>query len=538
MGCGCCYIQSKCFYSQRAPPLPGPKNLPQNFDKNTTQLECFELFWTDEIWDLFVTETNRQAAAVKAQKTDNYVAKDFKPVTKEELKAFFGLRITMEMLVYKDRYEQYWQLESTNNITYTPGFGKVMSRDRFLAIWTMLHCVDESDPNLDKTDKIYKNRPIIDYLIEKFWYYYVPNQHLSLDEGMIPSKNKSAIRQYIKAKPVKWGLKAFMLCEGDTGYILNGEIYTGHRDDPNAIATLGATGNLVVRLSEPYHGQNYTLYTDCFYTSIALCEALLTKDTLLCGTVMTNRRGFPRELIQPMDRGDHQLLFNGECAAIAWCDKKPIFFITSTEIDEPVTHVLRYNHQEHRHLEVECPKPVKTYNQYMGGTDKNDQLTKLQRCRRHYRWPRRLTIKSFMWAVYNSHIIHKSLDPPEESGRPLTFHGYIEKLCVQLIGNHICETPLIRRRVVPAEGRLRNAPDEPIHLVDRAADATTNNRCVVCLEKNRKARKQRPGAPADELPSVRKTVFKCTSCNVFLCVKSGDDNCFKAYHTKQKYWRA
>ena len=298
------------------------------------------------------------------------MAKDFKPVTKEELKAFFGLRITMEMLVHKDRYEQYWQLESTNNITYTPGFGKVMSRDQFPAIWTMLHCVDESDPNLDKTDKIYKNRPIIDYLIEKFWYYYVPNQHLSLDEDMIPSKNKLAIRQYIKAKPVKWGLTAFMLCEGDTGYILNGEIYTGHRDDPNAIATLGATGNLVVRLSEPYHGQNYTLYTDRFYTSVALCEALLTKDTLLCGTVMTNRRGFPRELIQPMDRRDHQLLFNGECAAIAWCDKKPIFFITSTEIDEPVTHVLRYNPLEHRRLEVECPKPVKTYNQYMGGTDK------------------------------------------------------------------------------------------------------------------------------------------------------------------------
>src|SRR6218665_1477459 len=35
---------------------------------------------------------------------------------------------------------------------------------------------------------------------------------------------------------------------------------------------------------------------------------------------------------------------------------------------------------------VTCPALVKAYNMYMGGTDKNDQMTKLQRCRRHYKW--------------------------------------------------------------------------------------------------------------------------------------------------------
>ena len=57
---------------------PGVKNLPQHFDHETAPLDCFELFWTDHIWNLFVTETNRQADHVKMAKPTNYLAKDFK----------------------------------------------------------------------------------------------------------------------------------------------------------------------------------------------------------------------------------------------------------------------------------------------------------------------------------------------------------------------------------------------------------------------------------------------------------------------------
>ena len=79
--------------------------------------------------------------------------------------------------------------ERDNFLTVTPGFAKVMDRDRFLALWTMLHCVDENDPNVDKTDKIYKSRPIFNYIMTKFQRHYIPKCELSLDEGMIPTKN-------------------------------------------------------------------------------------------------------------------------------------------------------------------------------------------------------------------------------------------------------------------------------------------------------------------------------------------------------------
>ena len=49
----------------------------------------------------------------------------------------------------------------------------------------------------------------------------MPRQYTSLDEGMIPTKNRLAIKQYIKDKPIKWGIKSFLLCESETGYILH-----------------------------------------------------------------------------------------------------------------------------------------------------------------------------------------------------------------------------------------------------------------------------------------------------------------------------
>ena len=233
---------------------------------------------------------------------------------------------------------------------------------------------------LDKTDKIYKNRPIIDFLMKKFREYYVPEQELSLDEGMIPCEKTSNQAVY-KVKANKVGFEIFLLCKAKSGYIINAKIYTGKREDANTIVDLGVTGNLVMRISFPYKDQNYCLYTDRFYTSVALCEYLLRVDTLLCGTVQSNRKRFPKELVKrKMDRGRSELRFNGKCAAIVWCDKKPIYFVTSTHIDAPLETVLRYDaHEQTVGSELSQSRQIL---QSVHGRNKNGQLTRLQRCRR------------------------------------------------------------------------------------------------------------------------------------------------------------
>ena len=83
----------------------------------------------------------------------------------------------------------------------------------------------------------------------------------------------------------------FRLCTGDV-YTWNMELYTGKGREQ--IASLGVTDSLVVRLMKPILGKGHTLYTDNFYTSMALAKYLLEKNTYICGTLRANRRNLPK----------------------------------------------------------------------------------------------------------------------------------------------------------------------------------------------------------------------------------------------------
>jgi hypothetical protein len=44
-------------------------------------------------------------------------------------------------------------------------------------------------------------------------------------------------------------------------------------------------------------GKNLQLYFDNFYTSVELLKDLHTRGVLACGTVRTNRKGLPKQLL-------------------------------------------------------------------------------------------------------------------------------------------------------------------------------------------------------------------------------------------------
>ena len=85
------------------------------------------------------------------------------------------------------------------------------------------------DENLDTSDKVYTSRPVFTHLIERFQTHYVANCELSLDEGMIPTENSLSIKQCNKDKPIRWGIKNYLLCDSENGYIIKAGIYTGRR---------------------------------------------------------------------------------------------------------------------------------------------------------------------------------------------------------------------------------------------------------------------------------------------------------------------
>lgn len=158
----------------------GPQNIPGFITDESKAGDFLSLFFDDAFWDGLCTMTNLRAHQTREQKPNSYYAKNFSPVSPPEMKAFVGLRLCMEYLVIKPSYRDYWKSEGSDFVMFTPGFLQVM---------------DEQDPNIDKSDKIYKVRPMLNDLLEKFKLYYKPSQHLSIDEGMIPTKNRLAIKQ-------------------------------------------------------------------------------------------------------------------------------------------------------------------------------------------------------------------------------------------------------------------------------------------------------------------------------------------------------
>jgi len=201
--------------------------------------------------------------------------------------------------------------------------------------------------------------------------------------------------------------------------------------------------------------------------------------------------------------------------------------------------VQRYDAKEHKKIPVTCSAAVKAYNDNMGGKEKNDQMTKLRRCRRHYRWPCRLVMKFFLWAAYNAYVLQHCFCPHKQPGKRLkTFHMFVDELCHNLVGTFHHSPKITSRRVSdPSDTRLLNDPSVPVHMPERGAGATSNNRCVVCNETYKQAKRKKPDASNSQLLKCSKTVYKCTMCQVYLCIGSGADNCFNAYHSKKQYWR-
>ncbi len=49
---------------------------------------------------------------------------------------------------------------------------------------------------------------------------FIPDKHLAIDESVISFKGRVGFLQYLKGKPNPWGIKAFVLADSCTGYLV------------------------------------------------------------------------------------------------------------------------------------------------------------------------------------------------------------------------------------------------------------------------------------------------------------------------------
>ncbi|KAH1013172.1 hypothetical protein HUJ05_012195 [Dendroctonus ponderosae] len=135
---------------------------------------------------------------------------------------------------------------------------------------TILHHIHFNDNmQIDRSDKLYKLRPVIDILIDRFRKHGGLDENISIGESMIPYYGKHYAKQYIRGKPIRFGFKNWALCTS-SGYLVSFEMYTGKSQDNSDERGFGLGGVIVLKLlekSEILPNKGYKIYFDNYVTT-------------------------------------------------------------------------------------------------------------------------------------------------------------------------------------------------------------------------------------------------------------------------------
>ena len=188
----------------------------------SSPIDFFNLFLDGNVFTMLVEGTNSYAERTISSKgvlSPQSRWRNWTPVTNDEMKAVVAIIINMGIL-HCPEVERYWK---TSWESYVPFFHDVLPRNWFEQIFWMLHLPEQTIPQY-RLDKV---RPLLEYLVSRFQSVFYPACEISIDETMIGFKGRVSFQQYCPMKPTKWGLKAFVLADSSTGYVLIIIPYTG-----------------------------------------------------------------------------------------------------------------------------------------------------------------------------------------------------------------------------------------------------------------------------------------------------------------------
>ena len=510
------------------PQLPSLRRL--GLAKFSKPIDFFRLFFTLQVVSKICKYTNSYA---KANPRPSYkkVADKLRP---SEFYRYLGLIIYMGF-VKLNRLWKYWSKSSLYNLGLPR---QTMSLKRFKYIMSCLHVVNHKKE--EKTEgRLKKVTYVLDHFKRVCKSVYKPKQNVSVDERMVKSKNRSGIRQYIKNKPVKFGIKLWVLAEADTGYTCDFDVYAGGKDKcanngqsqnkkgkgkKKKVKGKGLGYNVVTKLCESIKDQGYHVYFDNFFTSGPLLDDLKSEYGILsCGTTMKNRTGYPVQFkssdakwAKAAKKGDMRWCREDPKLIVQWKDNKIITVVStihSGNASDTCTRRVKNREGKWERVTVRRPMAIREYNKHMGGVDLSDQLTsKYGVLQKVNRWWKTLFLHMIDIAVVNSYImfnaIRKNYGNNElkrmKSYDQLTFR---EELVKELTSYGIDDNEV--------DESSTSEEEEQGHEYDVEKKPTRGN-CALCWFSEKKE---------------SKVVTYCTVCNKNYCTLY-NRNCMEKVHSK------
>ena len=365
---------------------------------------------------------------------------NWKDVNEDDIKVIMS-RMIITGLVKKSNSEKYW---SSNNLGQTPFFGKYLSRNAFQKLLSNIHLNDNSKCRPSghrRHDPLFKVRTFMEMLQRNFKYVYKPNRYLSIDEACCAFKGrlKFKVRLFLKllkclifchkllrntshaskfqvynpAKPSRFHIKLFQVCESESGYIVGFQVYTGknskqlasHVLDPDCTITTKLVFGMMQDLDLLDKG--YQLFMDNYYSSYELASELFYRQTLMCGTLRLNRKNVPKAVkLCKLKRDDVVFRRNRPCLVLKWCDKRSVTIISTIHKAE---YVLTSKRDPHGNQIVK-PKCIVDYTKNMAGVDLADQyIMNYNSKRKSNKWWGTLFFLHFNMLLFNAFVMNKKL---------------------------------------------------------------------------------------------------------------------------------
>lgn len=473
-----------------------PKQLPKFLREHQTPSTMFGLFFDDEVVENIVQQTMLYAKRDKGVHSFE--------TNVDELRTFIAV-LLISGYTNVPRRHMYWEQSSD---VFNEAISTAMSRNRFDELMRYLHVSDNL--HLDVADRFAKVRPLFSLLNERCLMFCPAEQHLSIDETMVPYFGRHPTKQFMRSKPVRFGYKLWCMATAG-GYVVQFEPYAGAKNKSLDKAEFGLGGSVVLNLlSELPMPMPYHVSFDNFFTSVKLLEHLSNLGIAATGTIRLNRmedcplrKSF--KSLEKAERGatEYMLDQSSNVVVVAWRDNKVVTLASNSVGVEPKGSASRWSRTEGQRVNVSQPNIVRLYNSTMGGVDRADQNVAayriLMRTKKWY-WPLfAYCIDAMMqnaWLLYRKSPAYQEKPLDLLAFRREVVHVYLMRHAQSArMGRPGRPQPLSQR--VPVEIRQ----DSRGHYF---SDSPTQRRCGQCGKNTRK---------------------QCTKCGIGLHL-----HCFNDFH--------
>ena len=528
---------------------------------NFSPLSIFKLLFPIALASKIADETNTYAKneirkTMSASRTVRWI-----DTSACEIYRFIGICIYMALEPLRGGYREYWRKEEIGCST-GKSLGRFMKIGRYIDLRKYLHFCDNSKQNTDRNsseyDKLYKIRLVLDAFNKYVKMYFHLGDSASIDEAMSKFFGRTFLRQYMPNKPVKYGFKLWCMCDPTTGYFYVIDVYTGKRPGEPAVKGLGA--QVVLDLVDKSGiSEGAVIVYDRFFGGVEILLKLLERGLYGISTIMTNRKGFPKELVALTGKESRGTIISATCpttkmSAVAWMDSKPVYVIGTTggvSGDECERRV-RGRGMGGRKEIFPRPSMISIYNKLMGGVDLGDKLRgflDLETAHQFHKWYKKLFMTLLGMFLVNAYIIYAALkskqSTPTCSKKEHT--DFLYELQAELVvmgradlaspktpdsertiwsdhttsqtrsGGSTSSTSSSRSEVLqPDTHNAVKIDDEEKNVRTGKNSYFKSRECVYC-------KSERAG-------KVSRTIYKCKECDLPLCCNG--NNCFYLYHVE------